>query len=290
MEIQERSQDILSSKYKSVAYAQLENTEHYLMASLHGNKLSESDLDEREESIKEQLGRMNDKFEKERSIFEDEIVDSVIEIKSDIRNALNAEESTFVNMCMNNQNINDHLNSLVRNTVTLSVKKRFIPKVEKYLKKIERVINSDEMGDFSFYFSMDSNNASKGIIGGVVAGSAVALLGLPLLGALVGLIIGFLRNKKRKEAKQAITQKLRTEVFPQVVDEVGRNIEKTLKQQMEIINESIEKDLHDQRVALEKAMDDIRKQMNDEKKKKENLETDIKNDLTRIEELKYELQ
>ncbi len=38
-----------------------------------------------------------------------------------------AEESNFVAMVMNNQSINDHINTVVRNTVTTSVNKRFIP-------------------------------------------------------------------------------------------------------------------------------------------------------------------
>ena len=80
--------------------------------------------------------------------------------------------------------------------------------------------------------------------------------------------------------------KLRSEVFPQVLAEVGVGIEMAITKQIKLINTSIEEELKSQRETLEKAMADVRGRINDENTKKENLAIDIKADLERIGEIK----
>ena len=189
-------------------------------------------------------------------------------------------------MALNNQSINDQLNSVVRNAVTVSVQKRFIPKVEKYLKRVAKVINSESIGDVNISFTFDTDKLNKGMTGSIVAVVAGLLLGAPILGIIVGIFMKLSGDKKREEAKQAIRQKLHSEVFPQVLKEVGNGIEMTITKQIKLVNTSIEEELTNQRNTLEKAMADLRQQMNDEKTKKENLAIDIKADLERIEGIK----
>ena len=189
-------------------------------------------------------------------------------------------------MALNNQSINDQLNSVVRNAVTVSVQKRFIPKVEKYLKRVAKVINSESIGDVNISFTFDTDKLNKGMTGSIVAVVAGLLLGAPILGIIVGIFMKLSGDKKREEAKQAIRQKLHSEVFPQVLKEVGNGIEMTITKQIKLVNTSIEEELTNQRNTLEKAMADLRQQMHDEKTKKENLVIDIKADLERIEGIK----
>ena len=199
---------------------------------------------------------------------------------------MEAEESTLVAMVLNNQSINDQLNSVVRNAVTVSVQKRFIPKVEKYLKRVAKVINSESIGDVNISFTFGTDKLNKGMTGSIVAVVAGLLLGAPVLGIIVGIFMKLFGDKKREEAKQAIRQKLHSEVFPQVLKEVGNGIEMAITKQIKLVNTSIEEELTNQRNTLEKAMADLRQQMNDEKTKKENLAIDIKADLERIEGIK----
>lgn len=67
---------------------------------------------------------------------------------------MEADETTLVAMTMNGQSISDHLNSVVRNAVTVSVKKNFIPKVEKYLKRVAKTIDSESIGDVHISFHL----------------------------------------------------------------------------------------------------------------------------------------
>lgn len=286
IEIQERSQDILADKYKKLAMPMIEHTESYLRTTLKGSQLSESELDEQEEKLHRQLSSLNAKFSREKEDFDREISECIGEIKADIQYAMEAEESVFVAMALNNQRINDHLNSVVRNAVTVSVKKRFILKVEKYLKKVAETIHNESISDVQISFVFDAEKLNKGMTGSIVAVAAGLLLGVPILGIIAGIWMKFSMDKKREEAKQEIRQKLRSEVFPQVLREVGHGIETTVMKQTALVNTSIEEELENQRNTLEKAMSDLRQQINDEKVKKENLAVDIKADLERIEEIK----
>lgn len=295
IKIQDESQDILALKYKKQAFSLVENTRNYLITTLKGSNLSESELDEKEEKLERQKSSLEGKFSKEKEDFDAEVEDCIEEIKSDVQSALKAEESTFVAMILNNQKINEQLNSVVRNAVTVSIKKRFIPRVEKYLKRIEKVFKSESVGDINFSFVFDTYKISKGMTSSIVAGVATALVsGLGFLGLLTGFLVkkitDKINDKRREKAKQEISEKLNTEVFPQVLREVGENIEMEITKQVKLVNTSIEEDFTNQRETLEKAMADLRQQMKDEKTKKENLAVDINEDLERIERIENDLR
>lgn len=289
-EIQAQSQTILARKFKKSVLSVLDNTVGYLKTTLKSSEMSESELDEEEERLGKQLAGLNYKFSGERENFDLQIAESVEEIKADVEAALEAEESTFVAMVMNNQSINDHINTVVRNAVTTSVNKRFIPKVEKYLKRVEKCINGDSLGDVHVSFDFDAKEISNGLTGPIVAAVAGLIIALPILGVIIVGIAYFIgkssAEKKREERKNEIRTKLRTEVYPQIMKEVGNGVEMAIAKQMKMINMSIEDEIKYQKDTLEKAVADVRQRMSDEKAKKENLTTDINNDLARIEELR----
>ena len=109
-EIQVKSQEILANKCKTLVMPLLDNTQNYLITTLNGSQLSESELDEKEDKLKKQLSSLESKFSKEQVDFNLEISECVEEIKLDVQRAMEAEESTLVAMVLNNQSINDQLN------------------------------------------------------------------------------------------------------------------------------------------------------------------------------------
>lgn len=96
----------------------------------------------------------------------------------------------------------------------------------------------------------------------------------------------FSKDKKREEAKQAIRQRLRTEIFPQVLSEVGNGVEKQIAKEVSKVNEAIEADLENQKTILKKAISDLKQQISDENTKKESLAAAMREDLSKIEEIK----
>lgn len=290
IEIQEQSQEILVRKYVHVAVSIIENLENYLNARLKGSQMSESELDEQEEKLQKSLSELESRFSEEKRDFEFGVSECVEEIKNDIQCAMEAEESTLVAMAMNNQSINDHLNTIVRNALTVSIKKHFIPKVERYLKRVSTNLSSEAIGDVHISFSFNSSEIDKGITSSIVAVAAGFLLGLPILGIIAGVVMKLVSNKKREQAKQDVRMKLQNEVFPQVMEKVGAGITSAVAKQVEEVNVSIEAELRNQRDIMEKALCDIREKMSAQKEEKENLEIEIRADLERIGEIRDGLQ
>ena len=285
--IQESSQEILARKFRTSVLSVADGTEKYLTATLKGSEMSESELDEQEERLGKQMDALNTRFSKEKKDFDLQISDCVEEIKSDIQIALEKEEPSLVAMAMNNQNLNERINLVVRNAVTVSIKKRFIPKVDRYLKRVENCINSETIGDVQVCFYFNSEAAGKGMVSATAAAVGAILGGGPVIGGIIAgvilLVAKIKGDKKREEMKSQIRTKLHSEVYPQVLREVGQGIQIAIEKQLQMINTSIEDEIKAQRDALEKALEDIREKMADEKEKRENLGIDIRADLERIQ-------
>ena len=289
-EIQENSQDIFIKKYRKVVHSILDVTENYLKTLLKNNELSESELDEQEEKLNKRLNFLNEKFDKEKNDFNLHISDCVEEIKCDVQNALQTQETTFVAIAMNNQNLKDEINLVVRRALAESIKKRFIPKVEKYIKGVSNCMNMESMGDIPINLMIDTTDIEKNIAGPIVAVVAGVVMGLPLIGMLVGgvamLINKFHSDMKREELRNNIKIKLQSEVYPEILKVVENEVKTAIVKQVKLINTSIEDELKLQRETLEKALTDIRGKINNEKDRHENLLIDIKNDLNRIGEIR----
>ncbi|MEG0897656.1 MAG: dynamin family protein [Ruthenibacterium sp.] len=292
--IQEQSQQILANKFRNAVLASADATQSYLTTALKSSALSESELDEQEEMLRKKSDALDSKLSKEKGSFDLQISECVEEIKADVQTALECEESTFVTMAMNGQSINEKMNVVIRSAVTVSVKKRLVPKVEKYLKRVANCINGESIGDIQIAFNFNAEDMSKGTVFTAVAAAAAAVwIGGPVMGVIVGGIIALVNkwqgDKKREETKQKIRMQLQSEVYPQVQREVGKEIEIAITKQIQLINTSIEEDIVAQRTVLEKAMSDVRQQMTDEKEHKEKLALAMNADLERISVMRHEL-
>jgi hypothetical protein len=99
-----------------------------------------------------------------------------------------------------------------------------------------------------------------------------------------------LNLKNFEDAKQNILEKLRNDVYPQVMRQIDINLKQEMNKQSIHIKKSVRDELKNQKDMLDKAMEDVRQQMNTEREQKENQDAAIKNALERIEEIKDGLQ
>ena len=287
-EIQEQSQEILTNKYKKILMPLVENTENYLKTVINTSKMSESELGEQEERLQKKLANLNSKFMDNKERFEAELSECVEQIVVDVENALSSEESRLIIMVMNNQDINDRLNVLVRREVTKSVRKHLIPKIKKYLKKVEDTIKGESMGDVQVNFAFDAEGFNKDLTGNIVAGITIAMLG-PLVGVIAALLLKRSNDKKREEQKQKIKRELRSRVFPEIIDQVRENLNVEIQEQVERMNDVIESQLNERKDTLEKAMNDVKEQKEKEKQQKDDQMNNINIDLQNIAQIKQDL-
>lgn len=293
IKVQEESQIILANKFRNNVLSAADTTENYLTTLLKNSEMSESELVEQENKLNSQLNEMNDKFVKEKENFDTTIVDCISKIKADVEVELNAHESEFVAMLMNKQDINEKLNLVVRSAVTTSLQKRFVAKLDKYIKKVADCINKDTVENIRVSFNFDVGEISKNIVSTALKAVAAIIICGPIFGPLIAALLAWLSKssaeKKREEAKSQIRQKLHTELYPQVLAEVGRAVEFAVVKQVSLINETIETEIDHQRNVLQQAIDDLRKKKAEETERKNNLMGNINNDLARLAEIRNEI-
>lgn len=293
LNIQEKSRELLIKRYTADVMTHLGNIENYLINALDGNHLSESELDEKEARQKKELDKMSEELALEQGNFNAEVVHCATAIKNDLQMALEYAEDGLIETALAGGDIKDDLNSLVRSTVTKSIQQRFLPQIDKYLKKVGKCLNGDKLGEVHILFQYDAKGISDGILSSILLGVATGFLFGPILGALV--VIGksiweMIRGEKeRDEEREKIRNRLHNEVFPQIMTQVGANIEAVLMKQMGLINTSVEAEMKHQRATLEKAIEDTRTQMKLEKASKEKREEMMKADLVKIGEIKNDL-
>lgn len=288
-DIQQQSQVLLANRFKIAVLSSADVTRNYLVTTMKNSEMSESELDEQQDKLDRQLDSLNQRLSVEREDFDSQVAESIREIKNDIQMALEAEEETFVAIAMNNQNIQEQINLTVRKAVTVSMKKRFIPKVERYLKRVQNCLDSESIGDVHFSFSFNAENVNKNIFSAVLPAIGSFLIGLPVLGIIISGIMLFVNkfkaDQKREEMKNQIRSKLHGEVYPQILQEVGKNLEMAIFKQLKLINTSMDEEITNQRTTLEKALEDVRQRMTDEKEQKEGLLQRIKDDLDKIQQI-----
>ena len=284
--MQEQAQEILAGKYRRLMLPVLENTENYLKTLISSSELSESELAEQQESLHKKFDLIDSRFEKEQVDFQHEISECVSEIKDDLLRTLEAEESTLTTMILNKQSIRDYLNTTVRNSVAASVKKRLLPRVEKYVRRVNSVVNIDAMGDVNISCTFDTSDLQKGLGAKIVSVAAGYLFAGPLVAIVTGIFAIFSSRKKREEAKQRIRMQLRDDVFPQILGDVGDNIEREVTRQAALINTTIGNELKEQKKTLENALADVKDRMQAEKEQKEALACNVQAALERIGEIR----
>ena len=288
-DIQQQSQVLLANRFKNAVLSSADVTRNYLVTTMKNSEMSESELDEQQDKLDRQLDSLNQRLSVEREDFDSQVTESIREIKNDIQMALEAEEETFVAIAMNNQSIQEQINLTVRKAVTVSMKKRFIPKVERYLKRVQNCLDNESIGDVHFSFSFNAEDVNKNIFSAVLPAIGSFLIGLPMIGIIISgimlLVNKFKADQKREEMKNQIRSKLHGEVYPQILQEVGKNLEMAIFKQLKLINTSMDEEITNQRTTLEKALEDVRQRMADEKEQKEGLLQRIKDDLDKIQQI-----
>lgn len=288
--IQEKSQELIANSFVTAVLSVAETTENYLKTAIENNDLSESELGVKEEEMKKNLEKIEDKFSSEKKSFELELKDCVKEIKEDVHCALESNESTLVTMLLNNQDVKEYLNNIIRNAVTVSVQNKLVARIEKYIKRVSDCLNSDDIsGDINIPINVSMEKLNKTITNSIVAVLTGFLLG-PILGVITGVFLQFRSNKKKEEKREQIKSELRNNTFPSIIREVGENIEHEVTRIVLAINNSIDNDYNNNKAALLKSLEDLKAQINEENEKKKKLGIDMKADLDRVKEIKEELK
>lgn len=292
--IQKDSQELMYLKYRGRILAELNSAENYLVKCKNASSLSESELDEEEEKLQHKLETFKSDILQGKGDFQEELEECKSAIKDDVGIALEEEEDDVITMALDGIDVGEMLNDTVKNAVTMSVKKRLVPIVDKYIKKVSKSVEDLDIGDINIVFSYNAAEADKKLgLGTMTAlfllGRAVNPFGGLILSTGAAIANKITSNKRKEDDARKIREDLRNKVYPAALKQVEEGIDQVIKEQIMEINHTVENEIDRQQEILEKAMSDIRNRKQNEQIEKENQEINMNNDLTRLGEIKNEL-
>lgn len=292
-QIQQQSQQILAKKFCTSAMSALDTTEQYLRTALSSQNLTESELAEQEETLRQQMNELDTRVSSNQKELNDQLDDCIDLICANVVDNVRKEENTLIVMVLNRQDINERLNLIVRESLTREVQQRLLPKIESYVKKITHQLNGNHFGDINISFHMDLEEIKKNVVSTVVAGVAVAfLMSLPLGAIIAGaltLINKLAGEKKREEQKNQIRQDFAQDLYPKILKTVRASLKTEVSRQIYAIEQSINEEITTQTNALQQALEDIRCKQQEENQKKADNCMQLNSDLQKISQLRAEL-
>ncbi|MBR0280229.1 MAG: dynamin family protein [Oscillibacter sp.] len=288
VEMQGRSGELLERRFRADAIRALNATETFLKTSLRNASLGESQLKEEEERLQRQLKELNESMRRERAKMESEVSECAELIKTDVQDALEADEETLVTLILNKSNISGRVNALVRRAVTAGVKRHLTPVVDRYIARIASGFRTLSAGDITIDMDFETWNINQ-----EMSSSLVGLMSNPILKVIVTfvstLVNAFLSLFSFGQAKDKIRAKVKGEIIPEVMDQIEEGLEREISNQIDQINAEMEKRLDERRAAIDKAMSDLKRKMNEETEEKERYVAGLEQSLQEVSALRETL-
>lgn len=284
-QLQGKANDLFRKKFSDVLRREADNTRRYLETYLGKSSLSESALVEEERTLQREIDGTRQQLDSLSQQFERELESVVSRIQMDLQSALQRAEANLVTIAVNGGKPEEQINLIVRGTLAESLQNHYLPVARKYVKD---AACSGIGARVDVPVTMESMAYSEKLLTGKsIAGVAMALVEMPLIGAALLLWSHLSEKQKREEAKQEAARKLREEVFPAVVQGAGERLKKELQEHAAGLRQELREQGSQKEAALTKALSDLRTRMEQEAQQKEADEARMRKDLQRLEELEH---
>lgn len=293
-QIQGDSQNLLEKKFSKEALSIADSLENYLKIQKNSASLTESELNEKEDELEKRISKIDDRYHESTSELRREVSDCEHDIVEDVSNALDENKDSLVAMAMNKQDIRNKINSVVRYTVTSSLNSRLIPLLEKYLSRVSEDINSDSLDEVNISYDFDLKEMKKSTVASVVAAIGGSLVGMPVFGvfaaAVIAIVGGIVNAVTKNQNKRKIEDKLSNEIFPEIIENVETALHQTVSGQIDSIYDTIEDKIEKEKENIQSSIEKVKAEIDDDNSRKQQLMTQLSEDIDQLEEIKNELR
>lgn len=292
LEIQSKSEEIFYKNFLVKLESSRSSIEKYINSRLKNINLSDSELNQKEEELQEKAKSNLEKLEKEKEKFNSQVPNCIQNIRREIESNLRGASSMLQSMILNNNDIQDKINQIVRNAVITGIKRDFEPKLQRYLKNVADLISINLDVDTNLNldgFKVATDNMVKDIviksipvilaaIGGILGGPLGAIIG----GALAIFVDTLFKTKHDKEKRELAREKVESEIIPMIVDKLGSCIEAEISSYIDEINENIQNKIEEEREIIRKSLEDIKNKRAEEEENKQEQINSLNADLEQI--------
>lgn len=290
LEINADTESIFERKYMELLKRSSRTLEGYLEERLDVKDLNTSQLEEKREVIKKNIGKLLNKVENEQKLFDEQTDTCIQVVKEKVGFDLQQASGALAVYLENKIDINEKINGIIQNTVIESVMKEFEPRLQKYLKDIHEIVKFDTVWDEKMNLDVKAVVSDNKVTNLLVKLAPLALAGLgaiiapPIaaLGVVLGLSADTVYNITSVKSRHKKSQEAAEQIVTQVTKQVGENIEQELKNYVHNVNEMIKKEIEHQNVVLEKALNDVEQLLELEEDARQRDLQGIKEDLERV--------
>ncbi len=293
LEIQQNSERLFEIKYKDRLGSALKNMENFLLDQINKKDLTLSELGEEKNNLQNEINELLRKISRERERFDKQADDCIKSIQNKISTDLNTASAAIAALVQNGANVNDKINTIVRNAVAIGIKSEFEPRLQKYLKNIADMINVDVLKDEGIKMnveqlcteSMMKDIAMKAMPFALAAvGAIMGPFGI-VLGGMVGAFIDSAMNISQAKIKEKKAVEVAEGIIKTVSEQAGAGVGAEIKRYIVGVNRDIEKEILKQKELLDKSLDDVTQRVALEDSKKNDAIFKIECDLNQLKSL-----
>lgn len=292
-EIQLRTGAIFEKKYSRLLNHCAHYVDAYLSDRIDKAGLTSSQLEQEQERLEKKIHELSNKIRKEMDNFDGQANICLETIKNRINSDLVANQQAIGVLLENKLDITDKVNMVVREAITFGIKTEFEPKLQKYVSQVAELINIEfPENDINikhaekYYDEKISVGIGKTAVPIILAAVGGILIN-PIAAAIAG-VVGFMsetvlnitssRKRKREIDKAAAN------IVASVSKQASQSIENEIRNYIAGVNEMIEKDVKQQTKALEKSLEDVKKDIQIEEGTRDLELSDIRRDMKIVRE------
>lgn len=209
--LESKAESVFLSHVASKAVEQLVVASTQIQILLNKEDLNSETLEVKRTELVQSLQTFKEQVEHETIQLESSCADSIIKISDIVKQRILSQRDSLARSLLNGSEINDSLMQTVRLAITEGITAEFLPKVRKYLERVDGKMPEEIKLDVQFQSSLDFKDqfpieAISTSIGGalfpMLSKVFVAIPFVNILAPIIGLIAGWFINKSKKEAQR----------------------------------------------------------------------------------------
>lgn len=265
LELQQNAERLFEVKYSARLENLINATQGYLNDQINKKDMTLSELEEEKEFLQNDISDLLHKIKRERERFDAQADECIKSIKAKINNDLEAASSAISAMIQNGLNVNEKINTIVRNAVTVGIKTEFEPRLQKYLKNLAQMINVDVLKDEGIKMNVDQLSTDNMIQEVVmkaapfvlaVVGAIINPVGI-VIGGMIGAFIDSALNISQSKVKERKAQEVTDKIISTVTEQASEGVGAEIKRYIVEVNKEIEKEILKQKELLDKSLEDV---------------------------------
>lgn len=300
LELQSQSEDIFNQVYTQYLQESCAEVAQYLTERLAQRDLSAEDIKLEKEQLEGELVALAEQFAQEKERFAGQIEKCIAAIQSKIANDLRASKETLVSLLLQNSDVTEKINTVVRNAVAVGIQTELEPRVKKYMRNVTENIKVSMYGNSTVELSASRlesdrrleaalNSAAKPIISAITTGLGLSILGGPIgfaigaaLGVIASILIGDSISKKQEAERRELAQQKVEEIISSVCTDANGKVAAEITAYVDGLNEQLEQEIAAQRERKEKALADTEAKLQSTLQEKEEETAALQADLAQI--------